>query len=302
MKYSLSLILLILFFCSYGQQHPAVSQPGYNPTVPRLISMQHKAVSHSFTQLKPTIDDFNNKVNTEDVNVYMVYTKDSTVGATYTANHSELFFPPQKLMDFYLIYDYRFKFFVESKEMIRGIIPKIYLSGGYIAEVKAINYYKDGNGKLKDRKVKKSALNITTADGFFTLDPDISLIEDNSLIDLSIQVKSRYFTKIAPTITDNKSFAKSLTLSYPSIFKYTIPDKNNYELVSTSSSEFQLLHFRRNTGPGNGNIDIVKTDATILNIKFISGSEPDIEFNMDGLTIPSQYDIGILSTDIIKIL
>lgn len=77
MKYSLSLILLILFFCSYGQQHPAVSQPGYNPTVPRLISMQHKAVSHSFTQLKPTIDDFNNKVNTEDVNVYMVYTKDS---------------------------------------------------------------------------------------------------------------------------------------------------------------------------------------------------------------------------------
>jgi hypothetical protein len=57
----------------FGQQHPAVSQPGYNPTVPRLISMHPKAVSHDDKPVRPTIQDFEQKVNKEEINVFVEY-------------------------------------------------------------------------------------------------------------------------------------------------------------------------------------------------------------------------------------
>jgi hypothetical protein len=297
---SITTILFWLTLTVNGQQHPAVSQPGYNPTVPSLISMRHKAVSFIDKPLKMTIQDFEQKQNKEDINVYVVYEKDSTVGKS--SGTEELFNPPQKLMDLYLIYDYTYKIYCSTKEEINGRIPKIYLeSGGFVDELKVVTYYIDDKGKLKDKKIKKSGFSSEVTNGFLSIQLDQSQLIQNSFVEVNIQIKTRDFAKLIPSISSGDSFNKSLTISYPTILNYKITDNPSLELTSSSTSQFELLHFSRDSGAGNGNIKTLKVDSKIFSWK-ISTKENKykIEFELAGLNIPLSSDIGIGPTDIVR--
>jgi hypothetical protein len=261
--------------------------------------MRHKAVSHTYKPLRPTIQDFDQKVSKEEINVYVIYEKDSTVGKS--SGNEELFNLPQKLMDLYLIYDYTFKIFAASKDVLNEKIPKIsILSGGFIDEMRVVNYFVDEKGKLKDKKIKKSALSTDIKNGVLTINLDKEQLTDNSFTELSIQIKSRNFNKIIPSISNIDTFDKSLTLSYPTIFKYKIPESSEFKIESNSTSTFELLHFRRDTGAGNGNIDKIKVDSNVYTWRLLQGGQFNVEFELEGLNIPTQSDIGIRPTDIVK--
>jgi len=299
-KISISTILFWITLTVYGQQHPAVSEPGYNPTVPRLISMRHKAVSFTDKPMKMTIQDFEQKGNKEDINVYVVYEKDSTVGKS--SGTEELFNPPQKLMDLYLIYEYTFKIYCYTKEEMNGKIPKINLeSGGFVDELKVVTYYIDEKGKLKDKKIKKSSVISEVANGFLSIQLDQSQLIQNSFVEVNVQIKTRNFAKLVPSISPGDSFNKSLTVSYPIILNYKITDNSTLELKSSSTSEFELLHFVRDSGAGNGNIKTLKVDSKIFSWKINTNeNKSKIEFELEGLNIPLDSDIGVRPTDIIR--
>lgn len=270
-----------------------VKQDNYNPTVPRLYSMRHKAVSHKYKIEKPTIQDFAQKVSKEEINIFVVYEKDSIVGRG--AGNGELTRPPQKLMDMYLIYDYTFRIFTESKEEINRI-PKInILPGGFIEDVKIVNYFLDKKGKLKNHQFRKSDINIAFENGVLSVTPDKELLSNNSCTEVKIIVKSRNFIKIAPSLSNNGFFEKSLTISYPSIFNYKIPAE--FKPGSIATSTYELLHFRRNVR--GGNIDIVRVDSKIYMWSLFENGASNIEFELEGITIPPQKDIGIAPTDMV---
>ncbi|MBW6498178.1 MAG: hypothetical protein K0B09_07310 [Bacteroidales bacterium] len=292
-------ILFLTIICTYGQ-HPAVSQPGYNPTVPRLFSMQHKAISHTFKQIKPNIQDFDQKLSKEEINIYVVYEMDSTLGRNSMSDR-ELFNPPRKLMDIYLIYEYTFRIYCQSKDLINENIPEINLStGGFVDDIRIVNYFVDRKGKLKEKRIRKSAISADLNNGVLSVMLDKDQLTDNSFTEINIQIKSRDFKKIIPSISNKSFFDKSLTLSYPAIFNYEIPTSNEFNLVSNSISTFELLHFRRDPGPGNGNIDKVIVDSKIYEWKLNQENQLNIEFDLWELNIPPLSDIGIGLTDIVK--
>jgi hypothetical protein len=297
---SISTILFWITLTVHGQQHPAVSQPGYNPTVPRLLSMRHKAVSFTVKPLKVTTQDFEQKKNTEDISIYVVYEKDSTVGKS--RGTEELFNPPQKLMDLYLIYEYRYKIYCSSKDEINERIPKINLkSGGFVNELDVVTYYIDEKGKLKDKKFKKSSINSEVANGFLSIQLDQSQLLENSFVEINVQIKTRNFAKLVPSISSMDSFNKSLTISYPIILNYKISDNPSLDLTSSSTSQFELLHFSRDSGAGNGNIETLKVDSKIFLWKIKTDTKYEIEFELEGINIPLGSDIGIRPSDIIRV-
>lgn len=64
---------------------------------------------------------------------------------------------------------------------------------------------------------------------------------------------------------------------------------------------FELLHFRRNTEPGNGNIDRVITDSRMFVWDINPDKAVEIEFELNGISIPQGMDIGISASEIIGI-
>lgn len=298
MRQLFTAILFLAIICVYGQQHPALSDPGYNPTVPRLVSMRHRAISHTYKPTRPTIQDFEQKVSKEEINIYVVYEKDSTVGKSSGAE--ELLNPPQKLMDLYLIYEYTFRIFAPSKDVINENIPSInVVSGGFIDEVRVVNYFVDGRGKLKNKKLKKSGIITDIKNGILSVILDKEQLTDDSSTEISIRIKSRNFTKIIPSISDIDTFEKSLTLSYPAILKYKISEGSQFKIDSSSTSTFELLHFRRDAGVGNGNIDKVQVDTNVYTWS-LQGGQLNVVFELEGLNIPTDADIGISPADIIR--
>ncbi len=296
---SISTILFLIIITVFGQQHPAVSQPGYNPTVPRLLNMRHKAVSFIDKPLQITTQDFEQKQNKEDICVYVVYEKDSTVGQSFGTE--ELFNPPRKLMDLYLIYEYTYKIYCSNNEDINGRIPKINLeSGGFVQELKVFTYYIDDKGKLKDKKIKKSSINSDVANGFLSIQVDQSQLIQNSFVEINVKIKTRDFVKLAPSISSGNSFNKSLTISYPIILNYKVADNPSLELTSSSTSKFELLHFVRDSGTGN--IMTLEVDSKIFTWKINTKENSyETEFDLDGVYIPIGSDIGIRPTDIIRV-
>lgn len=64
---------------------------------------------------------------------------------------------------------------------------------------------------------------------------------------------------------------------------------------------FKLLHFRRNTGPGNGNIDREITDSRMFVWEISPDKAVEIEFELNGISISPGMDIGRSASKIIGI-
>lgn len=302
MKKALAFFLLLLIYHThYGQQHPAVSDPRYNPTVPRLLMMNHKVNSRDSQSLKPVVFDFEKKISREDIDIYTVYEMDSTVGTTQ--GNAELFNPPKKLMDIYLIYEYNFLIYCQSKDSVNARIPGIDLndSRGFVESVKIVNHFIDGKGRQKNNRIKKSGYNAIIKENVFLLNIDEGQLLNNSFTEVTVKIKSRNFNRIVPSFSSISASGKSLTFSYPLIFNYETIKNEDVLLVNEFFSTFELLHFRRNTGPGNGNIDRVITDSRMFVWEINPDKAVEIEFELNGISIPQGMDIGISASEIIGI-
>ncbi len=290
----LTIIFLIALLNSNFAQHPAVSQPGYNPTVPRLISMRHEATSQIENLDKVSIEDFNNKTSLETINVYFVYEKDSTVGKSN--GDSELFNPPAKLMDLYVIYNYNYRFHLESTSSFGEFLPKIKLTPTSFLKEATLTLYSTKKGKLKSTKIKKKEITAEVVSKELAISVSENLVPSNSYVELDIKIKSRYFTELTPIISNSRFDNKTLTINLPKLFSYDIKNINS---AKTNSGEFELLHFVRDSGAGNGNIKVfdIGFDSYSWNDSTINEGMTKIPLNR--VNFPVGSDIGIPPNELI---
>lgn len=289
----LTIIFLIALVNSTFAQHPAVSQPGYNPTVPRLLSMRHVATSQIENLNKVSIEDFNSKICLETVNVYFVYEKDSTVGKS--SGDSELFNPPAKLMDLYVIYNYNYRFQLESTSF-GEFLPKIKLAPmSFLKEVK-LTVYSTKKGKLKYTIIKKKEITAEVDSNELAISVNEDLVTTNSYVELDIKIKSRYFTELTPTISNGGFKNKTLTINLPKLFSYNI---NSINSTKANSGEFELLHFVRDTGAGNGNIKVFDIGFDSYSWNNSAINEQMMNITLNRVNFPVGSDIGIPPNELI---
>src|SRR5665647_389817 len=145
MKKIVILILLIqISGLSFGQQ--TFRTPEYGKTLYNLFSLNHKAVSYP-QEVPPeiTIQDLKSRVNKEDVVVYIVYEMNSE----FKRNDGSRTIQNNKLMEFYIVYDYSYKLFYSSQEKLANDIPSIKLDDGCtISKVTIKNYFINEKGKM----------------------------------------------------------------------------------------------------------------------------------------------------------
>lgn len=289
----LSLVFLIFLVVNCSGQFHDASNPNYNPTVPRLVSMRHKAISHKAVSMTTTAEDFRNFSNKENIDIQVIYEIDSRIGKS--PGNSDLINVPRKLMEMYLIYNYRYRIFYSRADGISDKLPKIILTPG--CSIKKVDiesiFMKAGN--VKTKKLNKSTFKYELVDSTLVFQLIENNLSDSSYIDLNVQIKSKNFGQIEPSVNSSIDFHRTLTFSFPLIFAYKMPVRSDFENLSDSTSTFVLLHFYRNPGAGNGNIDLVDVGSEIQSWKIIN--DPDLHderivFSIDKVNIPAGMDIG----------
>ncbi|PKP48185.1 MAG: hypothetical protein CVT94_09175 [Bacteroidetes bacterium HGW-Bacteroidetes-11] len=298
----LSSVFLIFFVVNcFGQFHD-VSDPRYNPTVPRLISMRHKALSHKAVSMTTTAEDFRNISNKENIDIQVIYETDSRIGKS--SGSDELINVPRKLMDMYLIYNYSYRIFYNRADGVSDKLPKIILTPG--CSIKKVDiesiFMKAGN--VKTKKLNKSTFKYELVDSTLVFQLNEINLSDSSYIDLNVQIESKNFLQIKPSVISSIDLSKMLTFSYPMIFTYNMPVRSDFELLSDSTSSFVLLHFYRNPGAGKGNIDLVEVNSRIQYWRIIKDQNQNDErivFVLDKLNIPPGMDIGIDPVELLSI-
>ena len=297
--FAVAILLLLASIELYGQ-HPATFQPGYNPTVPRLIMMKHKVVSVAEKPEILTIQDFEKKIDKEFISLYAAYEMDSTIWKDNS--ESRLFFPPAKLMDLYLVYDYNYKIYASSINEVNHKIPKIRLaSGSYLQEI-VVTVFNNEKGKLKSKNVKKKFIQSTINEGYLFVQIDQKQIISNAFVEVTIKLKSRDFEILEPSISSNQTFDKKLSIGMPAILTYDLLTNNKeYELVQETASSFELLNFLRD--PGVGAIKKFKVDSKNYSWKVLRRDDGETSqgFGLQEVSIPLSVDIGITVSDILKV-
>jgi len=299
--FTIILVLLFIAFVKSFGQFPDLSDPRYNPTVPNLLRLQHKAVSHKASPMITTLDDFRNTSNIENLNIYVIYEMDSKVGKS--TGNADLYKVPKKLMDMYLIFDYRYRIFYTTIGGISDELPKIKITSNEKVNEIHGEYLFVKAGEVKEKKLNKSTINYVLIDSTLLINLNESNLIDSSYVDIKVQIKSRVFLRINPTISHSSGFLKTLTLSYPMVFSYKTPFCSGLEQSYDTISTFNLLHFHRNPGAGNGKISFVDVGSRIQTWKIIDklGQNCEkIEFTLDNLNIPPNFDIGIDPIDLVK--
>lgn len=290
MTKSFLLIASFILVCNLAfAQHPAVFQPGYNPTVPRLIMMRHKALSKLDEFKDVTTKDFNNKINKENINIYFVYEKDPAIG-TKRGNDSELFNPPAKLMDLYIIYEYNYRIHIHELDSLEKLMPIISLeSDNTLHELKSTAYYvKDY--KLKTIKIKNQDIKPDLANNELKFSLNKTTLPENSIIELKILIKSKNFGELKPSINSAGTYERKLIIGIPDIFDY---DVKYGDLSTHKEGKFTLLHFLRDSGIGNGRINEFNVGFKSYmseNTDIISKTFPLI---LNKFNFPVESDIGI---------
>jgi len=300
MKKIVILILLIqISGLSFGQQ--TFRTPEYGKTLYNLFSLNHKAVSYP-QEVPPeiTIQDLKSRVNKEDVVVYIVYEMNSE----FKRNDGSRTIQNNKLMEFYIVYDYSYKLFYSSQEKLANDIPSIKLDDGCtISKVTIKNYFINEKGKMDNIQLKKSAFKIENDKGLLSINIESKVLVDSSLLEIHVKVFSNKFYKLQPSISNIGSYEKHLIVSFPTIFNYKIPTYNNYLLSSHTTSSFELLNFMHTSGLRNGNIEKVKSVSEIYSWEIKNQGTTDFtpEFELDGIKFIPNVDIGIMGNEILNI-
>ncbi len=294
MRGFLSLFIIILFSLNLKviAQRPA-DMPGYTPLVPRLMSEHHKENSNNLTIDKLSNADFNRKTPLESINIYTTYEFDMDIAK----DNKSLTNPPEKLMIFDIVYSYRYLIPNHSNQNINELLPTINLGSDLKLYSLKANYLYGDKGKMKSKKISKNQISTDTTSNQFTIRLDESIIPNNTILELTIEFSSQTFNTIKPTFNNKGNFERQLIFSLPGIFEYDLHQKNTtLELVSEDAYIFKFLNIHRNTNDWNRIVEVFKNEYQSYSWKVTSNSQIDLTFELQGLRVPINIDIGVPRT------
>jgi hypothetical protein len=266
---------------------------GYTPLEPRLLVLNHKVDSDGIDPVPVAVESFTLQTPIEAISIYTIYQINNGVGKSSLACWSP---PPPKLMDLYIIYKYYYLIPFISIEQCNKLLPTIILGkGDELTKMKVTKYYLE-KGKIKNSKIGNKQ--ITTEIALNELSMRINKFEfvDNSLIEVVVEIQSNNFNLVNPSLNNHSKFARTLTLSIPSIFQYEFPEGHNgQELVLKKNVPFKLLKFNRTSKDWDDVIEIFEVDCNTYCWKLPSeaGNISNFSFNLSNFHIPNDNDIGV---------
>lgn len=277
-------------------QKPA-NDPNYNPLIPKLLSLQHKANSNTIKYRKFSEEMLSLKQLNESINIYVKYEMDLEVakGPKYKNK------PPEKVMNLDLLYSYRYLIPYSSINDLEKLLPEVDLINGQnISTVEASNYNLE-NGKAKKVSVKNKDIKIDTTAQKLTIKFESGVISNNGFLELIIETKTQNFSSLNPTFNINGEFKRFLTLSIPNIFKYQLPiDNQKFELQSKEEKKFVFLNIDRNSRDWNNVVGEYWSDCLTYTYKIKAETKflTKLSFDIEKLELSSDIDIGIPPVDL----
>jgi hypothetical protein len=296
MKKTIGILILILIVFNLNGQRPA-DDPNYNPLIPKLLSLQHKANSNTIKYRKFSEEMLSLKQLNESINIYVKYEMDLEVAKDPKYKNK----PPEKVMNLDLIYSYRYLIPYSSINDLDKLLPEIDLKNGQsILSIDASNYLLK-NGKAKKVSVKNKDIKIDTTAQKLTIKFESGAISNNGFLEILIETKTQNFSSLNPTFNINGEFKRLLTISLPDIFKYQLPkDKIKFELQSKEEKKFVFLNIDRSSRDWNNVISEYWTDCLTYAYKVNAETIllTNISFKLEKLELPSNIDIGIPPVDL----
>lgn len=277
-------------------QRPA-DDPNYNPLIPKLLSLQHKANSNTIKYQKFSEDMLSLKQLNESINIYVKYEMDWEVAKDPKFKNK----PPEKVMNLDLIYSYRYLIPYSSINDLDKLLPEIDLKNGQsIHTIDASNYLLK-NGKAKKVSVKNKNIKIDTTAQKLTINFESGAISNNGFLEILIETKTQNFNSLNPTFNTNGEFTRLLTISIPNIFKYQLPTDNmKFELQSKEVKKFVFLNIDRSSRDWSNVVIEYWTDCLTYTYKVKAGNKflTNLSFKLEKLELSSDIDIGILPVDL----
>ncbi|MCP2042525.1 hypothetical protein [Pontibacter sp. HSC-36F09] len=296
MKFNLLLLAALLPFYCLGQ-HALVGDPTYNKTVPRLIMMKHNESSGplSNTRISPT--DFEGKMSSKETNIFVTYKRNEKVGST-VGNYAELTVPPNRLMDFHLIYGYNYSVFIDEATATNGLRFNIALTPNDKVQNKSLASHALQKGKVISKKVSSKSFEISQNDSSLTVNIAASNLTAGSYLTFNVQVSSVNFGEIGPFGIENTAYTDFVSFNMPEIFLYDLVAQDvALELISQEKRPYELLHFKRDK---EGTIDKFKIDNYSYKWKINpKSSEGGYKFKLTEMLFPEKKDIGITPADLL---
>lgn len=277
-------------------QRPA-DDPNYNPLIPKLLSLQHKAKSNTIKYRKFSEDMLSLNQLNESINIYVKYEMDMEVAKDPKYNNK----PPKKVMNLDLIYSYRYLIPYSSINELDKLLPVIDLRNGQsVNSLEASNYFlKDG--KAKKVNVKNKDIGIDTTAQILTINFGSGAISIDGYLELLIETKTQKFNSLNPTFNTNGEFERLLTISIPNILKYQLPIENvKFELQSKEEKKFLFLNINRRSRDWNKVVSEYWTDCLTYTYKVKAETKflTNLLFNLEKFELSPDIDIGLPTVDL----
>lgn len=277
-------------------QRPA-DAPNYNPLIPKLLSLQHKANSNTIKYRKFSEDMLSLKQLNESINIYVKYEMDWEVAKDPKFKNK----PPEKVMNLDLIYSYRYLIPYSSINDLDKLLPEIDLKNGQsIHTIDASNYLLK-NGKAKKVSVRNRDIKIDSTARKLIINFESGAINNNGFLEILIETKAQNFISLNPTFNTNGEFTRLLTISIPNIFKYQLPtDSLKFELQSKEEKKFVFLNIDRRSRDWNNVVGVYWSDCLTYtySVKAESKFLTNLSFKLEKLELSSDIDIGIPPVDL----
>lgn len=279
-------------------QRPA-DDPNYNPLIPKLLSLQHKANSNTIKYRKLPEDQLSLNQLNESINIYVKYEMDYEVASDPQFKNK----PPVKVMNLDLIYSYRYLIPYSSVNALEKLLPEIDLKNGQSIHKIDVSNYLLNNDKIKKVNVKNKDIKIDTTAQKLTINFESGAISNNGFLEILIETKTQNFNSLNPTFNTNGEFTRLLTISIPGIFKYQLPTDNlKFELQPKDEKEFVFLNIDRWSRDWNNVVGEYQSDCLTYTYKVKAESIflTNLTFKLEKLELPSDIDIGIPPVDLLK--
>lgn len=277
-------------------QRPA-DDPNYNPLIPKLLSLQHKANSNPIKYRKFSEEMLLLNQLNESINIYVKYEMDMEVARDPKYSNK----PPEKVMNLELVYSYRYLIPYSSINELDKLLPEIDLRNGQRIHALEASTYILKDDKAKKVNVRNKDIIADTTEQILKIRFESGAISSDGYLELLIETKSQNFSSLNPTFNTNGEFERLLTLSIPGIFKYQVPAENlKFELQSKEEKKFIFLNINRSSRDWNSVVSEFWTDCLTYTykVKAETKSLTHISFNIEKFELSKDIDIGIPPFDL----
>ena len=291
MKQIIGFLILILIVTETNGQRPA-DDPNYNPLIPKLLSLQHKANSNTIKYRKFSKEMLSLKQLTESINIYVNYEMDLEVAKDPKYKNK----PPEKVMNLDLVYKYRYLIPYSSVKELYKLLPEVDLKNGQSIQTIEASYYLLKNGKAKRVSIKNKNIKTDTSARKLKINFENGAISNSGFLEILVETKTQNFSSLDPAFNTNGEFTRLLTISIPDIFKYQLPtDTLMFELQSKEEKQFVFLNINRRSRDWNNIVGEYWTDCLTYTYKVKAETKflTDISFKLEKLELPSDINIGI---------